>query len=186
MLACLLLPPAFAVDTQGALNIDAMLLVSARPGASVLVDYGLWKGLWAGVRVSSQQEAYLAAANLGEFTETGTWYHGLSAGLGWRFVFGAHQRWDLDLGLYYGSEFTFVRETVEFPNSGTGYAVHDERIYQSWQGWLPVLPPTLRYHFDAHHGLVIQGVLPIPLSSIERLYFGIGYTSRWGLGKSKR
>ncbi len=186
MLPLLLVGTALAVDTEGALNVDATVLVSARPGGSVLVDYGVWKGLWVGARVSSQQEAYVVGANLGVFTETGTWYHGLVGGIGWRFVFGKHRRWDLDLGVYYGSEFTFVNETVEYPNSGTGYSIHDERAYQSWVGWVPVLPPTLRYHFDDHHGIVLQGVLPIPLSSIERLYVGVGYTSRWGVRASKK
>jgi len=183
ILATLLVPMALAVETQGALNVDATALVSARPGAAVTVDYGLWKGLWVGARVSSQQEAYGVGANLGEFTERGTWYHGLLAGIGWRFVLGAHDRWDLDLGFTYGTEFTFVRETIAYPNSGTGYTVHDERSYQSWVGGVPIFPPTLRYHFGAHHGIMLQGVIPIPLSSIERVYIGVGYTSRWGLGK---
>lgn len=186
MLVALLAPLALAVETEGALNVDAAFLVSARPGVAVSVDYGVWKGLWLGARVSSQQEAYLVAANLGTFTETGTWYHELLVGIGWRFVFGARGRWDLDIGVNYGTEFTFVRETVTYPNSGTGYAVRDERFYQSWVGGVPVLPPTLRYHFDANHGLVLQGVVPIPLSSFERIYLGIGYTSRWGLRKPAR
>lgn len=177
---------ALAGSPQGTLNTDVTAIVGFRPGFGAQVDYGIWKGFYVGGRVLHQQEAYIAAGNLGEFTETGTWHHGLQVGGGLRAVFGRNDRWDLDIGVFVGPEFSFVRETVRYDNSGQEppYSVRDKRFYQSWQVGMMAIPPTLRYRFAKNMGLVFQAVFPIsaPLA-IERNYASVGLTARWGGSK---
>lgn len=183
MLAALLTHLAFAGSPQGTLNTDAALVVGFRPGFSAQVDYGLWKGFFVGARFTHQQEAYIAASNLGEFTERGTWHHGAYIGGGIRATIGRNDRWDIEYGIYAGSEFSFVRETVQYENSGQEppYSVRDKRFYQSWQVGFTPLIPTIRYRFAKNHGIVFQPMYSLshPLM-IERAYFSLGWTARWG------
>jgi len=183
MLLALLTTMALAGTPEDTLNFDATLTVGFRPGMAAQADYGLWKGFFVGGRITSQQEAYIAAQNLGDFTETGTWHHGIYAGGGIRATVGRNDRWDIEYGIYAGSEFSFVRETVVYRNSGQQppYSVRDKRFYQSWQvGFTPFLP-TLRFRFARNHGIVFQPMYSLshPLM-IERAYVSIGWTSRWG------
>ena len=174
---------ALAGSPQGTINTDATAIVGFRPGFGVQVDYGIWKGFYVGGRALHQQEAYIAAGNLGEFTETGTWHHGFQIGGGIRAVIGRNDRWDIDIGLFVGPELSFVRETVEYRNSGQdpAYSIRDRRFYSSWQTGLMMFPPTLRYRFAENVGVVFQAVFPIgDALAIERNYASIGLTARWG------
>ena len=184
MWASLLMASALAGSPAGTWTTDGAVIFGFRPGLGAQVDYGVWKGFFVGGRLLSQQEAYWVAGNLGEFTETGTWHHGLQIGGGLRTTFGRNDRWDIDIGLFVGPELSFVRETVVYNNSGQepAYSVRDRRFYQSWQAGLMLLPlPTFRYRFAKNHGVVFQTVFPISqASAIERNYVSIGWTARWG------
>ncbi|MBX2800499.1 MAG: hypothetical protein KTR31_22665 [Myxococcales bacterium] len=184
MIATMLSTMALAGSPQGTTNTDATLIVGFRPGFAAQVDHGVWKGFWVGGRWSSQQEAYLAAGNLGQFDVTGTWHHGLYVGGGLRGVLGRSERWDVEISVFLGTELSFVREEVTYVNSGQQppYSVRDQRFYQSWQAGLNLIPfPTLRYRFAKNHGIVIQPWFPLsrPLA-IERNYVSVGWTARWG------
>ena len=99
---------------------------------------------------------------------------------------GRNDRWDIEYGIYAGSEFSFVREEVVYVNSGQDppYSVRDRRSYQGWQVGFTPLIPTLRYRFAKNHGLVFQPMYSLshPLM-IERAYVSLGWTSRWGGAK---
>lgn len=184
MISALATTLALAGSPEGTLNTDATLAVGFRPGLAAQVDYGLWRGVWVGGRLSSQQEAYIVAGNLGEFTETGTWHHGQFVGAGLRGVLGRNERWDVDVGVFVGQELSFVRETVVYDNSGQQppYSVRDRRFYHSWQAGMTIVPlPTFRYRFANNHGIVFQPwySLSHPLM-IERTYVSLGWTARWG------
>ena len=107
-------------------------------------------------------------------------------GAGLRAVVGRNERWDIEYGVYAGSEFSFVREEVVYLNSGQEppYSVRDRRFYQGWQVGFTPLIPTLRYRFAKNHGLVFQPMYSLshPLM-IERAYVSLGWTSRWGGAK---
>ena len=98
MLPLLMASVALAGSPKGMLHTDATVAAGFRPGVAGQVGDGVWKGLWVGGRLSSQQEAYIAAGNLGEFTETGTWHHGIFLGAGVHSVFGRNERWDVEVG----------------------------------------------------------------------------------------
>lgn len=182
MVAALLSALALAGSPQGALTTELAPAVGFRPGVSAQVDYGIWKGFYVGGRLLHQQEAYISAGNLGEFTEKGTWHHGIHVVGGVRATLGRNERWDIGFGVSFGSEFSFVRETVVYNNSGQQppYSVRDQRSYQSWQAFFTPLP-VLRYRFAKNHGIVFQPwySLSHPLA-IERAYVSIGWTARWG------
>ncbi|MEO0604543.1 MAG: hypothetical protein AAF211_24120 [Myxococcota bacterium] len=172
----------FAGSPEGTLNADVSINTLFRPGISAQVDYGVFKGLYVAGRLASQNDAYAVAGNLGEFTETGSWFHTAYIGGGLRAVLGRNDRWDIDYGVLVGSEFAFVRETVVYNNSGQEppYSVRDRRRFQSWQAYFTPLP-TVRFRFAKNHGIVFQTLYPLSNpAAIERAHVSIGWTSRWG------
>lgn len=184
MIASMMLTVALAGSPQGTFTTDAGVVVGFRPGLTSQATYGIWKGFFVGGRLITQQEAYWAASNLGEFTETGTWHHGAQIGGGVRATLGRRDQWDLEFALFVGPELSFVRESVRYVNSGQEppYEVRDQRFYTSVQAGLMALPlPTVRYRFAKNHGIVVQPVYPISqLSAIERAYVVVGWTARFG------
>ncbi|MEN0065210.1 MAG: hypothetical protein AAGA48_23905 [Myxococcota bacterium] len=185
MITWMLMSLALAGSPEGTLNADVALNAVFRPGLSAQVDYGVFKGLYVAGRLSSQNDAYAVASNLGNFTETGSWYHSLYIGGGLRAVLGRNDRWDIDYGVLVGSEFAFIRETVVYENSGQQppYSVRDRRQFQSWQAYLTPLP-TVRFRFAKNHGVVFQTLYSLSNpAAIERAHVLIGWTSRWGGGR---